>query len=199
MIQLPLRCKAEYTEHFLTREEAMHLYTTLTTAYSITDLQIQTADGTYRTTDFGKLMFMDRELYESNALPSEQWGNTAVWFEALEAVKKKVEAHANRAYHVCVCICYPDGNSGVDYHSDFPAFGDTSSISSISLGEERVFCLREKATQEVYSIVLQSGSLLLMGEHCQERYEHALPIDPAYKNPRINLTFRTYGYDTVLQ
>lgn len=192
--KLPLHCEATYQEQFLAPEEAMGLYTTLTTSYEITDLRVKTANGEHVITDFGKIMFMDKELYESNALPSAQWGKTAVWFKELEAVKNRLATLTNRAYHTCVCIYYPDGNSGVGFHSDYTAFGDTSCIPSISLGEERVFCLREKATQEVYSTVLHHGSLLVMGKHCQERYEHSLPTNPAYKNPRINLTFRTFGF-----
>ena len=80
------------------------------------------------------------------------------------------------------------------YHSDLLAFGDTSFIPSISLGEERKFALGEKATLEIFETVLENGSLLVMEENCQARYEHSLLIDPIYKNGRINLTFRLYGF-----
>ncbi len=52
------------------------------------------------------------------------------------------------------------------------------------------FCFKENGAEEVYSLDLASGSLLLMGEHCQSRYEHGLPKNPNYENGRINITFR---------
>ncbi len=110
------------------------------------------------------------------------------------ALKQKVEQYADTNFYCCVCIFYPDGNAGIDYHSDQVAFGDTSIIPSISLGEERTFNLREKQNKTVNSMVLKHGSLLIMDKGCQENYEHSLPIRKKYKNPRINLTFRKYGF-----
>lgn len=153
------------------------------------------ADGGEFTAGFGKINFMDQDLYHQNKLPSEQFGQKETWFPALEEVRNALIPIANRNFQVGVCIYYPDGNSGVGYHSDLVAFGDTSVIASVSLGEEREFHLREKATQKIYSMILAEGSLLIMGEGCQENYEHALPTDPIYKNGRINITFRQYGYN----
>ncbi|MFX0557696.1 alpha-ketoglutarate-dependent dioxygenase AlkB [Maribacter sp. CXY002] len=97
-------------------------------------------------------------------------------------------------FQTCVCIFYPDGNSGIDYHSDKTAFGDTAIIPSISLGEERQFCLREKKNMSTTKLILKHGSLLVMKDGCQERFEHSLPTDVKYLKPRINLTFRKYGF-----
>lgn len=47
-----------------------------------------------------------------------------------------------------------------------------------------------------YPIDLPNGSLLLMGDGCQERYEHSLPLDPGCTAPRINLTFRPFDWPT---
>ncbi len=139
-------------------------------------------------------MFIDQVLYEVNVFPEEQWGKTAVWPDNLFKIKQRVEALTKKPFQVCVCIYYPNGNNRVSYHSDYSAFGDTTTIPSISIGEERAFLLREKSSQIEHEIFLEEGSLLIMGEHCQERYEHSLPIRPKYKNGRINLTFRQYGF-----
>ena len=32
-----------------------------------------------------------------------------------------------------------------------------------------------------------------MGKNCQEKYEHSIPCNKKYKNPRINLTFRLFS------
>ena len=116
----------------------------------------------------------------------------------MKKLKEKIENFTNRKFEVCVLIYYPDGNSGVDFHSDYVAFGDTSIIPSISLGEEREFKFREKESEVEVSQTLENGSLILMGRYCQKRYEHSLPINPKYKEPRINLTFRKYGFSNFV-
>ncbi len=148
--------------------------------------------GRYRH-EHGKLMFIRHDLYEAGAFPENIWGNTMKWPPEMMAIKERVEQFTGHQFDVCVCVYYPDGNSGVDYHSDYPAFGDTSYIASVSVGEEREFCLREKESFKVHKLSLQQGSLLIMGDQCQERYEHSLPHNPVYKTPRVNMTFRKYG------
>ena len=195
MMELPLDCKVKYFENYLTEEEAAQIFDTLINAFDIADLKMKAPDGSGCMSENGKIMFMDEELFVTNKLPEEIWGKTGVWPKEIFNIKEKLEILTDRVYNVCVCIYYPDGNSGVGYHSDFVAYGDTKVIPSISIGAERMFYLREKINLKEYGIKLKSRSLLIMGENCQERYEHSLPIDPRYKKERINLTFRTYGYD----
>ena len=194
---LDLNCEVEYQEAFLSEKESETLYRQLCALKMLTEpFQIVLPNGKWYKANYGKCMFMDSDLYAENRLPSEIWGSTQLWFENLENLRHRIAKVTGHHFQVCVGIYYPDGNSGVDYHSDLVAFGDTNHIASISLGEERVFCLREKATQIVHELVLKRGSLLFMGKHCQERYEHALPIVAGCKKPRINLTFRKFGFDS---
>jgi len=195
MTQLPLASNTQYIKSFLDKEESEKLYQYLIQNHDLSNQKANTIDGVSHALEHGKIMFMDINLYKHNKLPKSLWGQTAVWPKELIAVKKKVEKHTGTKFQVCVLIYYQDGNVGVGYHSDFVAFGDTSLIPSLSLGEERVFYLRDKQNHTEYSIKLENGSLLIMGENCQELFEHSLPIDPKYKNPRINLTFRTYGFN----
>lgn len=188
-IQLPLNCSAIYIEDFLSKETARKLYKQLMTEYTIAEQTLNISHSNIK-----KIMFVDEELHAQNTFPEEVWGKTAIWSDQLRTIKEKVEAFTGLVFGVCVCIYYPDGNSGVTYHSDFPAFGDTTTIPSLSIGAERIFYLREKESLQVHEILLQEGSMLIMGEYCQERYEHSLPINPAYTKGRINLTFRQYGY-----
>ncbi len=193
--KLPLNCQAEYTKGFLSKEDSNQLYGALINEHGIENLKMEIRVGEESTySDTGKIMFIDQDLYETNKFPKAFWGETKVWPEDFKRLKEKVEKFVGRVFQICVCIYYPNGHSGVDFHSDYVAFGDTSFIPSISLGEEREFHLRAKEGQEVYKTVLEEGSLLLMGENCQERYEHSLPINPKYQNGRINLTFRPYGF-----
>jgi alkylated DNA repair dioxygenase AlkB len=140
-------------------------------------------------------MFLDKETKEKNQFNESIWGKNTEWSEKMLSLKKRIEKHTNNEFSTCVCIFYPDGNSGVDHHSDEVAFGDTSIIPSISLGEERLFSFREKKTMKENIMILKHGSMLVMGKGCQENFEHSLPINAMYKNPRISLTFRKIGFD----
>ena len=194
-IQLPVNCSATYVEEFLSKETSKTVYEQLISQYNIAAQTLKiTLDTEISRSETKKIMFVDEELYTNNTFPEEVWGTTAVWSDELRKIKEKVEAFTGLIFRTCVCIYYPDGNSGVTYHSDFPAFGDTTTIPSLSIGAARMFQLREKESQQVHDILLQEGSMLIMGEHCQERYEHSLPLDATCTEGRINLTFRQYGY-----
>ncbi len=195
-MKLPLNCSVEYIDTFLSISESKALYNELIEVYRIHELKTKITTSTGEIySNYGKLMFLDKTLYESNKLPEVLWGKSMIWSTKLNEIKRRVEKIVNRTFHVCVCIYYPDGNSGVDFHSDYVAFGDINLIPSLSIGEGREFQLREKETLNVYEITLTEGSLLIMGKDCQQNYEHCLPINPKYKNGRINLTFRTYGFN----
>lgn len=192
-MRIPLNCTLDYYQHFLTPVEAEALFQEFESDYSIGNCPIVSeVNGKEFRTEFGKITVMDQALYDKNAFPSSIYGMTMPWPSSLKDIKGRIEVLTARKFQFCVCIYYPDGNSGVDFHSDPPAFGDTAVIPSLSLGEERNFLLKEKASEAIHEMVLASGSLLIMGEHCQERYEHCLPVDPIYKKPRINMTFRQY-------
>lgn len=64
-------------------------------------------------------------------------------------------------------------------------------IASLSFGAERKFSLKHKTTKETVSIVLESGSLLVMKDETQTHWLHRLPPTKKIFKPRINLTFRT--------
>lgn len=193
-MKLPLNCTIEYVEDFLSAELAEHTQRCLLDNFQLADLNRKNENQRYAAEGIRKVMFMDQDIHEANKLPSKIWGETSIWSAELLAVKKLVEEQAKTTFQVCVCLYYPDGQTGVAYHADLPAYGDTTTIASISLGEERVFLLREKGQTEELEVLLKHGSLLLMGEHSQERYEHSLPINSKYKKGRINLTFRQFGY-----
>ena len=190
-IVLPLNCEATYEAGFLTTEEALQLYQHLINHYQINQafLRMQFPDKEY-ISDFGKISFTSQQWINQNYFPEQGYGKCFVWDDMMLDVKTKVESYYQVAFGICVCIYYPDGNTGVDFHSDLRAFGDLDVIPSISLGAERQFLLRSKDTQEEFDILLENGSILIMGKNCQERYEHALPLAPDCQSGRINLTFR---------
>ncbi|MEM7086736.1 MAG: alpha-ketoglutarate-dependent dioxygenase AlkB [Bacteroidota bacterium] len=195
-MKLDLNCHVEYFDSFLKITESVELYNHLLTYTQLTNkFTLALTNGENYQENYGKMMFLDKNLFEENRFPESLWGPNHIWSDKMALVRDRIKAFTGHQFETCVCIYYPDGSSGVDYHSDPVAFGDTTNIVSISVGAERIFNLREKQTGKVHETLLKNGSLLLMGEGCQDNYEHALPLDPNCKKPRINLTFRKYGFD----
>lgn len=192
-MKLPIDCDVSYFSDFITVDESMSLFEAIRSSCTFSNV-IEMADGTLRTVGATKCMFADPDIVDSDALPSV-FGARYPWLDVVRELKERVEAVSGRDYNVLVCIYYENGGTGVAFHSDLAAFGDVSSIASVSLGQERTFVLRRiDDLDDAYEIELANGSLLLMGEHCQDRYEHALLVDPTRTRPRINLTFRAVGW-----
>ena len=184
-----------YNSNFLNKKEASVLFQHLTNQTELTNMmEMKIPSGETIQYYFGKLMFIHKDLMDKNVFQKTLWGNTMVWPQYMLSLKNKIEEYTKQEFKTCVCIYYPNGNSGVDYHSDKIAFGNTDIIPSVSLGEERLFYLRENKTNIENKLLLEHGSLLVMKEGCQEYYEHSLPQNPKYLKPRVNLTFRKYGF-----
>jgi alkylated DNA repair dioxygenase AlkB len=192
--RLPVDCEAEYFPDFLTPDESAEIFEFLCASYDVTDRRLATLDGEVVQRDVGKYIFADRELTDYEHLP-EVLGQRAAWPPLLEMVKQRLESLLARAFNVCLCIHYRNGEAGAGFHVDMPEFGSVSFLTVISLGAEREFVLRRQGDHsDEYRLVLENGSLLTMGEHCQERYEHGLPYDPVCKSPRISLSYRPFGW-----
>ena len=184
-----------YSPNFLTKKEATELFQQLTSLSELTNMmEMKLPSDEVIKYNFGKLMFVDSDLIKKNVFQKSAWGNVMEWPKYMLSIKKQIEEHTGQEFKTCVCIFYPDGSSGIDYHSDKMAFGNTDTIPSISLGEERLFYIRENKTMVENKILLKHGSLLVMKDGCQEHYEHSLPENPKCLKPRVNLTFRKYGF-----
>lgn len=195
-MKLPLACDATYYENFLSKEESAAIFNWICENCPdvLTDREIVLENGTVVTRAHGKIMFVDEEL-TSFSLFYKAHGKRIAWPPLLRALKDKVERLTGIEFSVCVCIYYKNGEEGGSFHTDLPSFGDTSFIPSISLGEQREFLIRRKSDHsEQFSIELADGSMIIMGKGFQDEYEHALPFNPKYQNPRINLTFRPFNW-----
>jgi alkylated DNA repair dioxygenase AlkB len=115
-----------------------------------------------------------------------------VWTRELLALKAIVEKLTGEKFNSCLLNLYHDGNEGMAWHSDDEtSLVKNSTIASLSFGAERKFCFKHKQTQQVVSILLETGSLLVMKDATQTYWRHCLPKSKKIKSPRINLTFRT--------
>lgn len=114
------------------------------------------------------------------------------WTPELAGLKTLVEKLANTTFNSCLLNLYHDGNEGMAWHSDDEkSLGKDSTIASVSFGAEREFRLKHKRTDERVSVLLGSGSLLVMKDTTQTHWLHCIPKSKKILTPRINLTFRT--------
>lgn len=115
-----------------------------------------------------------------------------VWSATLAELKAIVENLTGTAFNSCLLNLYHNGNEGMAWHSDDEkSLGKDSTIASISLGAEREFRLKHKRTDDKVSVLLESGSLLVMKGTTQTHWLHSIPKSKKIKAQRINLTFRT--------
>lgn len=195
MLKLPLDCRAEYIESFLSPHEMRHVYAYLDGFDELKNRRFSFPDGREQVIDTVRYMLADRALLGFEQLP-EVWGGGFAWPPCLEQVKRRVESAAGAEFHVCRCLYYESREVGADFHSDYPAYGSVSVVASISLGNDREFAFRRKDNHDAqFRLVLASGSLLIMAENCQETYEHAPPVGVGGV-PRFNLTFRRFGWES---
>ena len=114
------------------------------------------------------------------------------WTPELFELKTLIEEISETKFNSCLLNLYHDGNEGMSWHSDDEkALGKNTVIASFSLGAERKFAFKHKATKQSVSIMLENGSLLVMKGTTQTNWLHSLPKTTKVKTPRINLTFRT--------
>ncbi|TWT92074.1 alpha-ketoglutarate-dependent dioxygenase AlkB [Stieleria varia] len=195
MNPLPLDCEAFFQDDFLSTEQADALFDEIVSGFDVTNKRIPMHDGTEFINETGSYLFADRELTSFDTLPAV-WGARSQWTPSLEQVRDRIFSETRTCFQVARCVYYRDGSEGMEFHSDPPAYGSTARIASLSLGAEREFVFRKTAApEEQFSVRLTSGSLLLMGAGCQETYEHGLPRDDRCREPRLNITFRMYGFD----
>jgi hypothetical protein len=195
MTQLPLNCKTHYYENFLDPEESKLIYDYITTTYDLKNQTVTTKDGHSYKLNRSTLIFTDEETIKMGVIP-RTWGAETpiiIWPEEISQIKTKIEQLTGKKYNICLCNFYKNGKNNIGWHSDKEEYGSVSSIASISLGAEREFSFREVDNfLQIYPIILKNGSLLIMGENCQERYQHRIVPDKTIKESRINLTFRLF-------
>lgn len=113
------------------------------------------------------------------------------WTPALLQLKNLAESYSGTLFNVALLNYYRDGKDSMGWHRDNePELGTEPIIASFSLGAARKFSLRNFADKSVIqSIILEPGSLLVMGGKIQSCWEHCVP-KTSKAEERINITFR---------
>lgn len=117
----------------------------------------------------------------------------AAWTTPLFEIKNIVEQETKQKFNCALLNLYRDGNDYMGWHRDNErSLGPDPAIASASFGAERIFQLRKySGKNDLLSVILQTGSLLLMKGSTQTNWEHRLPKSRTISRPRVNITFRT--------
>jgi alkylated DNA repair dioxygenase AlkB len=146
---------------------------------------------------FGKHIITKRKVaWYGDAGYAYTYSNTTkqalAWTKELLELKAIVEGIAGTKFNSCLLNLYHSGEEGMAWHSDDESsLGNNTTIASLSFGAERKFTLKHKYGKQLVSVLLESGSLLIMKGATQTNWLHSLPKTKKISRPRINLTFRT--------
>ncbi len=115
----------------------------------------------------------------------------AAWHPQLADLRSRLHSELRLDFNSVLINAYRNGSDSMGWHADDePELGAEPAIASISLGAERNFRWREKATRQTGGLLLQHGSLQVLSGSFQYRYQHSVPKTTRESGLRINLTFR---------
>jgi len=146
---------------------------------------------------FGKHIITKRKVaWYGDSEYAYTYSNTTkqalLWTDELMKIKQLTEQITGAKFNSCLLNLYHDGDEGMSWHSDDEkSLGKNTTIASLSFGAERKFAFKHKTTKQTVSLVLDSGSLLVMKGTTQTYWLHRLPKTTKVTRPRVNLTFRT--------
>ncbi|SEK66001.1 DNA-N1-methyladenine dioxygenase [Colwellia chukchiensis] len=178
----------EYIEHFYSQQAAADLFT---------DLQHNLRWRQDSITLFGKHTHLPRlQAWYGNKNLSYCYSSMCLiakpWTASLLDVKLKVSKYCQQEFNAVLANYYRHEKDSVAWHSDNePELGTAPTIASLSLGASREFQLKHKASGLKKSLILSSGSLLIMRHETQQYWQHCLPKRAHCIAPRINLSFRS--------
>ncbi|HTF80172.1 MAG TPA: alpha-ketoglutarate-dependent dioxygenase AlkB, partial [Cytophagales bacterium] len=116
---------------------------------------------------------------------------TRPWHPDLLNIKNKIEDCSSAKYNSVLCNLYRNGEDSMGWHADDESsLGANPTIASLSLGAARTFQLKHRTKPYKITLMLRSGSLLLMSGTLQHHWVHRLPKTSSVITERINLTFR---------
>jgi len=161
---------------------------------------------------FGKVIPAPREFAWMGTPPAKGLYGARVtplpWHRSILKIKVQLFKKLNVVFDSCNINLYRHEKDYLGWHIDPEDEGRWDCpIASISLGAVRPFEMRHYSRgskgkkkhnrSDIYSWLLEPGSLITMPPGCQSQYLHRLPKLPAGQScgPRINLTFRRIAED----
>lgn len=120
------------------------------------------------------------------------------WHPVIAAIKADVECAIGARMEVCFLNGYENARDYLGWHADdSPEMDDARPIAIVTVGAAREINFRSIADRagSVEKLVLESGSLCVMGAGMQDTHEHRIPKCGFECGPRISMTFRGYAAD----
>jgi alkylated DNA repair dioxygenase AlkB len=115
------------------------------------------------------------------------------WNKGLLALKQRIEALVDGTFNSVLLNWYRDGRDSLSWHADDEKeLGPDPVIASANFGATRDFQLRRNSDHDqVVTLPLAHGTLLVMRGALQRNWRHAVPKRTRVAGSRFNLTFRT--------
>lgn len=180
----------KYIPQFLYKEEADFLYAKLLTSIPWRQVKyFKPERGLVTTPRLTWVCGFHQQEFYSMSFPQKVMPNQIPDF--LIPLKDLVEETLNTSFNYILFSFYRDENDSITYHSDDEKFlGSDPTIASITLGQQRVFSLKNKHNKQKEDFCLTHGDLFIMQNNCQKDFLHSVPKQKEKLNPRISLTFR---------
>jgi len=180
----------EHVENFISKDESDWLYTKLLTEVPWRQVKYYKPErGLVVTPRLTCCYGFHQKSHYDIYLPAKVTPlKIPAWLLPLKAY---VEAYTAQDYNFVLMAYYRDGKDSITYHSDDERFlGRNPTIASVTVGAERLFCLKHKQSKQVSKHLLSHGDLFVMQNNCQHDYMHSVPKTNNFDLPRISLTFR---------
>lgn len=115
----------------------------------------------------------------------------APWTATLLRLRDRVQEASGQGFNAVLGNLYRNERDSMGWHADKEkSLGIDPVIASLSFGAARLFKLRHNKTGESLDLLLEDGSLLIMGGSLQHHWRHCVPRSRKPCDARINLTFR---------
>ena len=111
----------------------------------------------------------------------------------LQTLLNKVNETLNESFNGILINIYHSGEDYISAHSDDEKELISDCVAAISIGESRIFRIRDKKTKKIQADILtEDGQLLVMLGSFQSEFTHEIPKEKKKSGERISLTFRKH-------
>lgn len=129
-------------------------------------------------------------LYSGKSMPRRDWSPT------VRKIRDVLHSRTGQYYDCCLLNLYPDGGSGMRYHSD-PDQGTLWDYDTavVSIGATRRFAFRAAQKDDSsppHNFIVMQGDVTHMFGDCQSRFQHAVKQSEqrGENSPRVSLVYK---------
>jgi alkylated DNA repair dioxygenase AlkB len=154
---------------------------------------------------YGKTFMLprDKQFYgdiaEDGTVPLYRYSGNYVpqlkdWVPVLKNIRDLIYVATKQYCNHAVVNRYLVGSDHIGFHRDKDRdFVENSSILTLSFGQPRLFTLKNNTTNITQKIILQPGSLMILGPKTNNEWKHSIPKRSSkdINNVRISVTLRS--------